>query len=127
MATPEIYVDPLIGASPSEVLAMRGGSYDAGSRTSHELALWAPPIQSADMDLLPEKPIMDARVRDTLRNDAYVQNGSHIHKDHIVGEVFLLQSKPNYHVLGLDVVWAGALQEGVETYVTLYDGSVRSY
>src|SRR5690625_5365898 len=94
MATPEIYVDPLIGASPSEVLAMRGGSYDAGSRTSHELALWAPPIQSADMDLLPEKPIMDARVRDTLRNDAYVQNGSNIHKDHIVGEVFLLNSKP---------------------------------
>lgn len=127
MATPEIYVDPLIGASPSEVLAMRGGSYDAGSRTSHELALWAPPIQSADMDLLPEKPIMDARVRDTLRNDAYVQNGSNIHKDHIVGEVFLLNSKPNYHVLGLDEVWAEEFQEEVETKFTLYAESPRNY
>src|SRR5690625_7718601 len=106
---------------------MRGGSYDAGSRTSHELALWAPPIQSADMDLLPEKPIMDARVRDTLRNDAYVQNGSNIHKDHTVRVVFLLNSKPNYHDLGLDEVWAEEFPEEVETKFTLYVATPRNY
>lgn len=125
MAT-DIYIDPLIGVTPGEVMAMRG-SYDASSRTSHELALWSPPIQSADMDLLPEKAIMDARVRDTLRNDAYVQNGANIHKDHIVGEMFLLNSKPNYRVLGLDEQWAEEFQEEVEAKFTLYAESVKNY
>lgn len=127
MAAPEIYIDPLIGVSPSEALAMRGGSYDASSLSSRELALWHPPVQSADMDLLPEKQIMDARVRDTMRNDAYVQNGANIHKDHIVGEIFLLNSKPNYRVLGLDEVWAEEFQEEVETKFTLYAESPRNY
>lgn len=122
----EIYVDPLIGYTPQEVMALTG-SYEASSLSSHELALWNPPIQSADMDLLPEKMVMDARVRDTLRNDAYVQNGSNIHKDHIVGEMFLLNSKPNYQVLGLDEVWAEEFQEEVEAKFTLFAESTENY
>lgn len=124
---PELYLDPLIGVTPAEVMAMRGASYEAGSSSSAELALWHPPIQSADMDLLPDKVVMDARVRDTLRNDAYVQNGSNIHKDHIVGEMFLLNSKPNYQVLGLDEVWAEEYQEEVEAKFTLYAESTKNY
>lgn len=123
---PDIYIDPLIGVTPSEAMAMRG-SYDASSRASQELGLWHPPIQSADMDLLPEKTIMDARVRDTMRNDAYVYNGSNVQKDHIVGEMFLLNSKPNYRVLGLDEVWAEEFQEEVESKFTLYAESVKNY
>jgi len=88
-------IDPLIGAPPGRELAMSGG-YDAGDRTSRELAMWHAPMQSADMDILPDKMVMDSRVRDTLRNDAYVHNGATIQKDSIVGELFMLNAKPNW-------------------------------
>lgn len=122
----EQYIDPLIGAAPVKELAMSGG-YEAGDRTSQELALWGPALQSADMDILPEKQIMDSRVRDTLRNDAYVQNGATIQKDSIVGEMFLLNSKPNWKVLGLDETWAEEFQEEVEAKFTLYAESIRNF
>jgi lambda family phage portal protein len=122
----EPYLDPLIGAVPQKELAM-GGAYQAADRFSNELAMWSPPLQSADMDLLPEKTIMDARVRDTLRNDAYVQNGAQIQKDNIVGEMFLLNAKPNWKVLGLDETWAEEFQEEVEAKFTLYAESIRNF
>ena len=120
------YVDPLIGVPPSREVAM-SGAYDASSRTSNELALWTSPLQSADMDLLPDKDIMDSRVRDMLRNDAYVQNGATIQKDSIVGEMFLLNAKPNWKVLGLDETWAEEFQEEVEAKFTLYAESIRNF
>lgn len=119
------YFDPLIGVPASREMA--AGAYEAADRTSRELAMWAPPIQSADMDIIPEKIIMDPRVRDTLRNDSYVQNGATIQKDSIVGEMFLLNSKPNRKVLGLDEVWAEEFQEEVEAKFTLYAESVKNY
>lgn len=119
------YIDPLIGVPQKRERAM--GAYEAADRTSRELGLWAPPLQSADMDILPEKAIMDPRVRDTLRNDSYVQNGATIQKDTIVGEMFLLNAKPNYKVLGLDEKWAEEFQEEVEAKFTLYAESVKNY
>lgn len=117
---------PLIGApeSPDE---MATSAYEAANRTAHELALWAPPMQSADMEIIAEKSVADPRVRDMLRNDAYVQNGATIQKDSIVGEMFLLNAKPNYKVLGLDETWAEEFQEEVEAKFTLYAESVRNY
>lgn len=118
--------EDLIGAPPSKEVAM-GGAFEASSRRSAELALWHPPVQSADMDILPEKTTMDSRVRDTLRNDAYVQNGATLRQDNIVGEMFLLNAKPNYRVLGLDEVWAEEFQEEVEAKFTLYAESIRNF
>lgn len=120
----DMTIDPLIGVPyPTEGMS----SFDAGSRFSRELALWSPPMQSADLDIIPEKPLMDARVRDTLRNDALVQAGATIQKDHIVGELFMLNAKPNVKVLGLDEVWAEEFQEEVEEKFTLYSESVKNY
>jgi len=118
--------EDLIGVAPGREMAM-GGAYEASSQRSRELALWSPPLISADQEIIPEKPIMDARVRDTLRNDAYVQNGATIQKDNIVGEMFLLNSKPNHRVLGLDEVWAEEFQEEVEAKFTLYAESIRNF
>lgn len=119
------YIDPLIGAAPRREMAM--GAYEAADRTSRELAMWNPPLHSADREILPDKLIMDSRVRDSLRNDAYVQNGSTIKKDSIVGEMFLLNSKPNFKVLGLDDTWAEEFQEEVEAKFTLYAESIRNF
>ena len=123
LQTPEF--EDLIGVAPSREMAI--GAYEAADRTSRELALWAPPLHSADRDILPDKMVMDARVRDTLRNDSYVQNGATIQKDNIVGEMFLLNAKPNWKVLGLDETWAEEFQEEVEAKFTLYSESIRNF
>ncbi len=113
MATEIEDLDPLI-AAPAAGREMALGAYDGASRTSRELMTWAPPMRSADMDLLPDKATSDVRVRDTLRNDSYVQNATRIKQDSIVGEMFLLNAKPNFKVLGLDETWATEFQSEVE-------------
>lgn len=125
--SPLIAHDPLVCDSAPRILASSGDSYDAASFTSRELNLWAPPLLSADAELLPEKGTMDVRVRDVMRNDAYVRNGVTIQQDSIVGEMFLLNSKPSYKVLGLDEVWAEEFQEEVEAKFTLWAESNRNY
>lgn len=119
-------LDPLIAGPPTGEVAMQG-AYDGASRTSAELAMWSPPIRSADADILPEKGIADARVQDTLRNDAYVRGAAMYKKDSIVGEMFLLNSKPNWRVLGLDQTWAEEFQIEAEAKFTLYAESIRNF
>lgn len=97
-----------------------GGGYDGAKRFDSAIARWAPPLQSADMDMLPDKGVLDARGRDMQRNDAYVQSGSTIHKDSIVGAFYLLNSKPLHNVLGKSETWAEDFQREVEEKFTLY-------
>ena len=101
-----------------------GGAYEGARLFDDALALWQPPLLSADMDVLPDKPYADARVRDSLRNDAFVANGAEIHKDNIVGSQFLLNAKPALKALSLvdsffDETWEKEFQEEVETIFTL--------
>ena len=79
--------------------AVLGGGAFEGANRFDALATWQPSIRSADAELLPDKPILDARVRDTLRNDAYVAGGATLHKDNIVGSLFLLNAKPETKIL----------------------------
>lgn len=122
--------DALVGGIPQKEVAMLGlgkPAYEGTSRFSRETSLWAPPILSADAELLPEKIEADVRVRDVMRNDAYVRNGVTIQQDSIVGEMFLLNSKPAFKVLGLDEVWAEEFQEEVEAKFTLWAESGRNH
>ena len=95
------------------------GAYDAADRANREIALWTPPLHSADDDILPAKEILDVRSRDTVRNDGYISGASDIYKDSIVGALYALNSKPAHEVLGLDEVWAEEFQLEVETKFTL--------
>lgn len=121
--------DALVGGIPrgKEVAMLGKPAYDGASRFNYETSLWGPPILSADMELLPQKVDADVRVRDLVRNDAYVRNGVTIQQDSIVGEMFLLNSKPEYKVLGLDEVWAEEFQEEVEAKFTLWAESNRNH
>jgi lambda family phage portal protein len=101
------------------------GSYDAASRLDKQIAGWIPPVQSADLDMLPSKGLIDARARDLTRNDAYVQGGMVVHKDSIVGAFYMLNAKPNWKLLGLTEDWAEAFQEEVEAKFTLWAESPR--
>lgn len=106
---------------PSEE-AMVGGAYDAVKRNERMTMLWAPPVQSADMDLLPVKQGLDVRSRDVLRNDAYVRGGATIHQDNIVGALYALNAKPAIRVLpaAFDETWETEFQEEVEERFTLW-------
>lgn len=76
------------------------GAYDGAAHFDKQITTWAPPLQSADAEILPDKGILDARSRDLSRNDAYVQGGAQLHKDSIVGSMYLLNAKPNAAILG---------------------------
>lgn len=106
-------------SGPGSDRAMVGGAYDGASRTDRAVALWSPPLQSADRDTLPEKEIADGRAADMLRNDAYVAAGQTIQKDTIVGAMYVLSAKPIAKALGLDEKWEQEFQEEVETKFTL--------
>lgn len=112
-------IDALVGGGVSEPAAL-GGAYDGAARFDQQIAGWHPPLQSADLDLLPEKDILDGRSRDLGRNDAYVQSGFEMHKDSIVGSFYLLNSKPSWSVLGKTEAWAEAFQQEVEEKFTLW-------
>lgn len=110
---------------PPEPTAMAGGAYEAASRTSHEMALYRPPRGSADQDILEGKEIMDSRVRDSTRNDAFVNHGVEVNKDSIVGTHYLLNAKPAWQVLKqysktMDETWAEEFQAEVEESFMLY-------
>lgn len=91
-----------------------GGAFDGASQVDRALAMWAPPLQSADAEMLGEKDMLDARVRDMRRNDGYVQTGQALHRDHIVGAIYMLNATPDIIVLGLDEKWAEDFQQETE-------------
>lgn len=108
------------------------GAYEGASRTSQEIALWTPASLSADRDLLPDKPMLDARAKEQIRNDGYAAGGVHIHQDSIVGGRFLLNSKPNLRILrsfnkAFDEQWAVEFQEEFEARFHLYAESSENW
>jgi len=103
-----------------EQSAGMGGAYEGADRIGKELASWNPVIRPADGDINRDKPIMDARGRDIVRNSGLMAGASWIHRDSIVGALFRLNAKPYYHLLGQDKAWALEFSKEVESKFTLY-------
>lgn len=110
-----------------EPAAFVGGVHEAAARFDRQIARWTPPLQSANMDILPDKLVVDARTRDLGRNDAYVRGAAQTHKDSIVGAFYMLNSKPAWKVLGRDQEWAEAFQQEVEEKFTLWAESPQKW
>jgi len=111
------------------IAGMPGDAYEGASRFSRELASYSPMIRSADADLLPAKRMADARTRDTVRNDAYVQGGATLRKDNIVGSYYMLNAKPVTTVLfgKDDSKWEDEWQEEVEEKFGLWAESFDNW
>lgn len=111
------------------VSAIVGDAFDGANRFDESLATWRPSYASADQDILPVKETLDARVRDTLRNDAYVAGGATLHKDNIVGSLYMLNAKPMTRILGagFDESWEEQFQEEVESKFTLAGESTDAW
>lgn len=112
-----------VPAVPAGDLAM--GPFEAADRFESSIGLWSSPLKSADADFLPHKEVIDGRARDVLRNDAYIQGGSNLHKDNIVGSHYLLNSRPLSKVAfgKQDDTWEEEFQEEVEEKWELYSDS----
>lgn len=124
--TPAAAIDRLVGPGVSRELAI-GGAYEGADMFDKSLALWSPALQSADAEMLGDKPLMDARVRDLQRNDGYVHAGQMLHRDNIVGSMYLLNAQPEHSVLGLDEVWAEEFQQEVEAKFMLAATSMNNW
>lgn len=118
--TVEVFDAPPVAAT-ARTPYVRETSYD-GASGFDQLALWGPAIRSADAEILPEKSMLDSRVRDTLRNDGNIAGGAMLHKDNIVGSLFLLNAKPETRILfgREDEVWEDEFQAEVETKFMLW-------
>lgn len=128
----------VLGVMPGEAIRMPkehafvGGAYEGVDRFNRDLALWHPPLQSPDNEIIPAKPLADARGRDISRNDAYVASALRIRQDSIVGEAYFLNAKPNMLFLGdispsFDETWETEFQEEVENKFTLWAESDKHW
>ncbi len=65
------------------------------------MADWMPPAESVDAALLPSLRLGNARADDLVRNNGIAANAVALHKDHIVGHLFLISYRPNWRYLGM--------------------------
>ncbi len=105
---------------PSKNAGMGGGAFEGADRTSRELASWAPRISSADQLISKDKPMLDGRAQDLLRNNGPTIGASTTYKDAVVGAHYRLNANPAYRYLKLDDVWAEEFQQEVEEAFNLY-------
>lgn len=96
-----------------------GGGLEGAQNTSRETLNWAPHMGSPDQIINGVKDTADARSQDMAMNDGYVSGAVQIHKDNIVGSQYVVNSQPNWRVLGLTQEWAEEFQLAVESRFNL--------
>jgi lambda family phage portal protein len=118
-------VVPQSGLAPMEgspgiprVLAF-GGGLEGAENTSRETTLWFANRGSPDQLINSAKDEADARGREMVLNDGFVQGVVDLYRNSIVGNQYRLNSQPNWQVLSridpaFDEVWAAEYQEYVE-------------
>ncbi|MFG6500159.1 phage portal protein [Sulfitobacter sp. 1A15106] len=85
-----------------------------------DLSCWAPPMQSANMDILPSKDLLESRTVDLASNDGNIAGSLQYHVDHAIGTGLKLSCHPNYRALGQTEEWG-------EEYANLIEDEWRSW
>jgi lambda family phage portal protein len=96
-----------------------GGGLEGAERNSRTLFSWDPPLISPDVQISAVKDVADARSRDAVQNDGFVQGAVQTHRESIVGTNFRLNATPEFKLLGTDEKWAEEFQETVEARFNL--------
>lgn len=104
-----------------------GGAYEGAKRLNRQTALWSAPSLPADMEISPDKSRLDARTRDLVRNDGYIQGAMDTSADSIVGGQYLLNARPDWASLGFTEDWAEDFQLIAERKFMLYAESPMNW
>lgn len=104
-----------------------GGAYEGAKQLNRQTALWSAPSLPADMEISPDKMRMDARTRDLVRNDGYIQGAMDTSADSIVGGQYLLNARPDWASLGFTEDWAEEFQLIAERKFMLYAESPMNW
>lgn len=125
-AMPPAGVSPV---APAGDQAIAGSPYEAADRTNAKLMAWNPIIAPANNEVMSNKPLLDARGRDIVRNDGAVAGAITLAKDHVAGQQYLLNAKPETKVLfgREDPTWETEFQEEVETKFSLWAESQNNW
>lgn len=119
MSQAQIPQVPQIIDTAGRPLVSMSGAHRA-ARFDHDMLTYAPPLRSADADLLPDLKTMVSRALDQSRNYPMIAGANQLHLDNVVGSGLRLSSKPNYRYLGLDADWAGEWSREVEAFFGNY-------
>lgn len=104
-----------------------GGAYEGAKRLNRQTALWSAPSLPPDMEISPDKARLDARTRDLVRNDGYIQGAMDTSADSIVGGQYLLNARPDWASLGFSEEWAEEFQLVAERKFMLYAESPMNW
>lgn len=111
-------VTPLVPANPRAELART--SYSAASQSNGNIALWRPPLKSADGDILRDAGKMRARARDLCRNHPYAVQAVRASRLAVIGKRLRYSSRPDWRYLGIDqdeaMRWGQEFERVWETY-----------
>jgi lambda family phage portal protein len=95
-------------------------SYTGASFQDREIALWRPPLSSADGNTLWDADTLKARARDLGRNNPYADNAVRIRRASVIGRGLRLSLKPDHVTLGISFEaaseWANAVERRWELY-----------
>lgn len=86
----------------SRALVPVGETWDHRTHMRGEIAMWRPPLVSADVDIAAGFNANKARARDLALTDPYATNSAQIKRDAIVGRKFRLALMPDAEYLGVD-------------------------
>ncbi|SHN18305.1 phage portal protein [Roseibium suaedae] len=103
------------GASARMMSAFGGPAYSAADTRMQGLMNWAPNLNSADADWLPDRDLAVSRTRDLERNEGAVSSGVDRQVDMLVGGTFRLNSKPSARLLGISQSEADELGQSIQT------------
>lgn len=107
-----------INVNPQTPMAL-GGGLEGAESTSRETMAWRPNMGSPDQIIHGVKDQADARAQDMSLNDGYISGAVQLHKDNIVGAQYVLNSEPNWRVLGATPEWSEQFQTAVESRFNL--------
>ena len=95
-------------------------SHTAASYSDQNIALWRPPLRSADGDTLRDAGVIRARARDLVRNHPYAKMAVRASSIGVVGKRLRYSCRPDYKFLGIDheeaVRWGQEFERVWEAY-----------
>lgn len=99
-------------------------SYSGASNAQPNIAMWRPPLKSADADVLRDADKVRARARDLRRNHPYAQQAVRASRLGVIGETLRYSCRPDWRYLGIDaeeaVRWGQEFERIWENYAHGY-------